>query len=70
MIKIKVPSPYRKLGTPITMEIGKNGFKRTEIVNKYNLIDGSTFYVDNETTYISMGIGLGATRQKLGAFAP
>lgn len=66
MIRIKVPSPYRKAGTPLTMEIGKNGFKRTEIIGPHNLVDGDAFYVDNETTYVSMGIGLTATRQKIG----
>jgi hypothetical protein len=68
MIRIKVPNPYKKEGTPITMEIGKGGFKRTEIISKYNLIEGSFFYVDNETTYVSMGVGLTSTRQKVANF--
>lgn len=68
MIKILVPSPFRKEGTPITMEVGKNGFKRTEVVNKYNIIDGKYFYVDNETTYLIMGVGLTSIRQKIENF--
>ena len=50
------------------MEVGKNGFKRTEVVNKYNIIDGKYFYVDNETTYLIMGVGLTSIRQKIENF--
>lgn len=69
MIAIKLPIQFTKKGTRLIIEIGKMGYKRSELVGIYNIIrgDGSKniFYVDNEATHITMEIGNNSYRESI-----